>query len=856
MSPPRDLLCASVGVVEIGSEGEEERGGDATEEITPAEEGSADGLMERGVGEIGELAPGGESAPGLEPAREGDGVEGRLRRAIVEGETRAQETMRMGPAGLVRGNVWGEEEGPPPGWVRGGTSGAGVLDGEEEWDDGVGLNSGMSMPRVRNLPSPATTGDKPFVPPPMRIRAHREFWRDTLHATPAEMQLIDEGHTPKWKDGVPPPRKHSVPPLAHPDNAKQHAAALECALKGIILSELPENIEFVAPTFIIPEGGGKERWIWNGSYLTPFCVPEKFRMEGPEFVRGWVPVGDTYGAHFDNEKAFYHGAVAVGARKWFGLCTRDEFGVLHYWVFAGWPMGYCKSSILYHHLMRPITRYLRSRGVLISLYCDDGFILGLCFAACERNAALTRWVLDMAGVTWSPTKTDWVPKRVVAHIGFVWDFEHGLFRLTPSRLEKINHSLDSMSVVGQTVTHYELASAVGRCISAMLLVGTVVRVLLRDLYAVVTPPAECSWDSVLRVTEEMVGTVRLLKRLFKECVMAPLVQSLAPPLTHILTDASEDGGGLFLFDVEGVPANLMAVTPFVEGISAVDSSTLREVSMGVPALEVYAERLDHKLFGYGLDSQPAVRAFQVGSPVREIQRLVIAFYIFCWDNLHGATPRPFWLPREEIAAVDAASKDVVDHNDYQVTAAAWRRHTSSILRRRGQWWGTIVDVFGGPADEVRECMPVFWSRYYCRAAGAWDAFLQSWRPVPGRALWLFPPIPLLSRAINKMRSEGATGFLVFPMWQNRPFMPLLFDAVGHSCREIVAWRRLQDGEIVLGAQGRPDFLVSPQRGRRRSPFVVVFWRPVVVSAPVAPRPALCTALYFTGRCVLCRPAIM
>ena len=577
-------------------------------------------------------------------------------------------------------------------------------------------------------------------------------------------------------------------------------------------------------------------------------------MEGPEFVRGWAPLG-SWGAHFDNEKAFYHGSIAPGARKWFGFCTRDEKGVLHYWVFAGWPMGYTKSSILYHRLMTPITRYLRSRGVLISLYCDDGLILGVTYEVCEGNARLTRWVLDKGGVTWSPVKSVWVPSQVVTHIGFVWDFRHDLFYLTPRRLEKINFSLALLSKEGQRVTHLELATAVGRCISAYMLVGNLVRVLLRDLYAVLTPPAGSSWGSEVIVSAAIVRAVLLLKRLFIMCKMAPLVQSLAAPLTHIITDASVDGGSLFLFDVEGKVVNLMSVSTFPEGISVEDSSCLREVCMAVPALRAYEPQLDHKMFGYGLDSQSAVRAFLVGSPVREIQEQVIAFYVFCWDNLHGATPKPFWLPRGEITLVDAASREAVDHDDYQITPAAWRRATARIMLGRTQWWRLVQDVFGGAADGVRGCMPSYWSRYYEKEANGWDAFLQSWGALPGRLLWLFPPIPLLSRVINKMRRDGARGFLVFPVWKNRPFMPALFDAEGHSCEEIVAFAPLWRGEVIAGAQGKPHFLEGKQAMRARSPFVVVFWAPLPRAPRTPRRPALCLSLHFSGHCSSCSPTI-
>ena len=97
-------------------------------------------------------------------------------------------------------------------------------------------------------------------------------------------------------------------------------------------------------------------------------------------------------------------------------------------------------------------------------------------------------MLDKAGVTWSVTKSDWEPSQIVAHIGFVWNFKRNVFSLTPRRLEKIAASLELLSVEGTSMSHLELASAAGRCMSASLLLGDLVRVLLRPVYAVLTPP--------------------------------------------------------------------------------------------------------------------------------------------------------------------------------------------------------------------------------------------------------------------------------------------------------------------------------------------------------------------------------
>ena len=68
-------------------------------------------------------------------------------------------------------------------------------------------------------------------------------------------------------------------------------------------------------------------------------------------------------------------------------------------------------------------------------------------------------------------------------------------------------------------------------------------------------------------------------------------------------------------------------------------------------------------------------------------------------------------------------------------------------------------------------LPKFWSPVPEPPALAIDALSQDWQ---GRSIYIFPPFPLLSRVIQKLRTtqEGEV-ILIDPWWPSQPWFPHL-----------------------------------------------------------------------------------
>ena len=231
-------------------------------------------------------------------------------------------------AGVNRGDVWmgGEEE-----FL--GDEGYDSSSGGQEWEEEARFRFGKGIP-LEDLPQ--VEGSMEGIPYPERMRNCMSFFKDYLHAKPAELALL-EGYAPVFVRE--PERIHHVPKAGDKSNQAVHEAALLSAKEGIIEACTEDDIRFAGKSWLVDEGNNKTRWLWDGDHVNECTPSEHFKCETPEFVRDWL-IESAYTFHFDNRKAFFHGRLLPEARKYFGVITRDSGGKLYYWRFCCWPMGF------------------------------------------------------------------------------------------------------------------------------------------------------------------------------------------------------------------------------------------------------------------------------------------------------------------------------------------------------------------------------------------------------------------------------------------------------------------------------------------------------------------------------------
>ena len=158
-----------------------------------------------------------------------------------------------------------------------------------------------------------------------------------------------------------------------------------------------------------------------------------------------------------------------------------------------------------------------------------------------------------------------------------------------------------------------------------------------------------------------------------------------------------------------------------------------------------------------------------------------------WDLVlrRGGWIQAHWVPREENDQADFLSKHSIQVWDFglraEVAASLW-----------GRWFRPSADLFASStfhlAEEYFSCAPD-------SEAARVDAFaVASW---PDHS-YAFPPPPLLSKCLARIRDQQITVLVVAPRWTAAPW----WDTLAGMTRE---------GPVTLG---RADMVCQPMQGRR------------------------------------------
>ena len=112
---------------------------------------------------------------------------------------------------------------------------------------------------------------------------------------------------------------------------------------------------------------------------------------------------------------------------------------------------------------------------------------------------------------------------------------------------------------------------------------------------------------------------------------------------------------------------------------------------------------------------------------------------------------PHWIPTGENTAADFLSRDSLDHWNFRLD----RRVFCSILQHFNL--NPTLDAF---ACHFSAQLPRYMSWHQDPQAVAQDALFHPWDPVT----YLFPPVPLLQKVIQRIKDQKVRAILVCPQW--------------------------------------------------------------------------------------------
>nr|XP_022336293.1 uncharacterized protein LOC111132768 [Crassostrea virginica] len=279
-----------------------------------------------------------------------------------------------------------------------------------------------------------------------------------------------------------------------------------------------------------------------------------------------------------------------------------------------------------------------------------------------------------------------------------------------------------------------------------VVVGDIVRMKTRFLYYCILSKA--SWEAKVKISVDALKEIEFWRKnvsilngngLSIEFVCASDVCNLL-----LYCDASDVGfGGYFeTFDDEN---NENVFLGSVVGNWTADesrlSSTWRELEAVNRVMKSRVNFIQNQNLNVISDNKNVSKIMQVGSKKPYLQIAASQIFETCIEN--GVQVTNVWKPRYENKRADFLSR-LSDMDD-------WSVHDDVFQKYEKMWGIHTIDRF---ATHYNKKCERFNSKYWCPGTEAIDAFTQGWVCENN---WLVPPPSLISRVINKMLAEKASG---------------------------------------------------------------------------------------------------
>ena len=505
--------------------------------------------------------------------------------------------------------------------------------------------------------------------------------------------------------------------------------------------------QFVSRIFEVPKKSGGHRLILDLSDLNHFIKKVHFKMEGLETISSLICPNDFL-ASLDCQDAFL--TIAMHPDCYRFLCFDFE-GVRY--CFVALVFGLTCAPRIFSKLLKVPLSFLRLKGVKNSAWLDDILLVASSHSELSRNISLSKSLLESLGFIIKISKSNLSPSQSLQHVGFLWDTVNyavsiphdkviGLKNLCSSALRH-PPSLRFLARIIGTIDSFKFG-----CPIAPLHY----RSLQQDLIKHLSP--DPNWLSIVSLS----ASARADLRWWLECDVALRPSPLASfsPSHQIETDASLEGWGAFQHSTSFSQGRWS----FSDSLLHINRLELKAVLFAIKSLFSGSSNISLLVL---CDNTPTVSYINHmgGTRSRHLCNLSLELWDYCLS-------RNIWLKAvyfrgKDNVRADKLSRSFSDNHDYFLTPSWFSKlhsHLDLCLE---------IDLF---ASLLHHHLPRYSSRLPDPDAEFIDAFSLPW----SGNIYLFPPIILISRVLNKFISDNCQfGLLIAPCLPSSPYFSSILD---------------------------------------------------------------------------------
>ena len=588
---------------------------------------------------------------------------------------------------------------------------------------------------------------------------HLGLWKMTCGGD----EFMARGMQPSWKDPLLSPQRLAElsSPRQHQFNDRQQYwfdKTLADQLDQKIVMRVPSSYgKLISPVFMVEKKGGEMRQVWDGRRLNEEQVDIHFRMEGPETVRRLLIQRD-WATSLDLKSAFNHLRVDKALRPF--LCfSRDG----KYYTYRAMPFGAKQAPRLFTEALSFAATYIRKHwDVRMVCYMDDVLLLHQDPQHLQTCTWQIAAYLSSLGWTLSVDKCDFIPAQIFKFLGWHWNSLTLSLQMTPEMQRAIYSQIVEvlkLTVSGGIITSRKLAAFIG---SLNFLRAQFPRasLYLRSLHSVLARAVNSvGWTGSFSLTSEVRSELLFWSRNVR--VNTPYCFAPRQSKALLTTDASEEGWGAHLeigprhLDTFGffLPADCLSSSNQRETTAVLRALTFFKPVLELAQIHAMTVRSDNTVTVFNLQRQGA------GPALLHMTRAIFKLLQKLDIRLHVCH-----IPGILNDVADSFSRIEVT-GDYSLNPEIYLTGIQTLQVQ------PTIDWFAHTLNHkcLRFAAMPNLSHSLSESATMLNAFSNPWNLELG---YLFPPVQLVDRVLQKIRFERASAVVVLPNWPSQPWWGL------------------------------------------------------------------------------------
>jgi hypothetical protein len=602
-----------------------------------------------------------------------------------------------------------------------------------------------------------------------RLREFLPAWLD-MSEDPWVHSVVRQGFRIQFSERFPPLLAKPVYQSQYTDKIRRLAldqVIIDYLSKGAIsILDYPPGPGFYSRVFLVPKRSGKWRMVIDLSSLNLFTKVEAFKMESVDSIRQSLKIGE-WAASIDLSDAYLHVPIHVSSQKF----LRFAIGGKVYQCLA-LPFGLSAAPYVFTRIMKTVAACCHRKGLRYHVYLDDSLCPAVTASACHSQVQQIKTIMENLGFLINIKKSEMIPAQQFTFLGVAFDLRNGLVSPAAHRLVTFQDLLRSL--IGQTTaTPRKLHRLLGHMESfSRILPGA--RAAKRELQLRLNQLWDyLHWDQPLSLEKWFLPTIQPWRDQDFLLQKSPLHQP--HPTQSLYTDACETGWGAHLEtlhvsgkwepEMTGRHINFLEMEAVNRAVSAFSSQMLNQVTL---------LRTDNTTVAAYINKEG-------GAHSQDLCRLSVSILRKVWE-LQGHLIALHIRGESNVLADSLSRRGKIVHTE-------WTIHQGTLNSIFETWGKPLIDLF---ATRLNHRLPLYVSPVQDPLAWSVDALALDWT---GLDAYAFPPPILLSRVLEKIRSESCSVILLAPNWPAQPWFPLLLSLLI---------------EVPVKLSLRRDLLMQPQ----------------------------------------------